>query len=71
MWREGNASAAFSICEIGAERNLGRNANLFSFSMSYIIPSVVERDGRGERSWDIYSRLLKDRIIFLGAPIYD
>jgi ATP-dependent Clp protease protease subunit len=39
--------------------------------MSYIIPSVVERDARGERSWDIYSRLLKDRIIFLGAPIYD
>jgi ATP-dependent Clp protease protease subunit len=39
--------------------------------MSYIIPSVVERDGRGERSWDIYSRLLKDRIIFLGAPIFD
>jgi ATP-dependent Clp protease protease subunit len=31
----------------------------------------VERDGRGERSWDIYSRLLKDRIIFLGAPIFD
>ncbi len=39
--------------------------------MSYIIPSVVERDARGERSWDIYSRLLKDRIIFLGAPIHD
>ena len=39
--------------------------------MSYIIPNVVERDARGERSWDIYSRLLKDRIIFLGAPIYD
>ena len=39
--------------------------------MSYIIPSVVERDARGERSWDIYSRLLKDRIIFLGSPIYD
>ena len=39
--------------------------------MSYIIPSVVERDARGERSWDIYSRLLKDRIVFLGAPIYD
>jgi len=39
--------------------------------MTYIIPSVVERDARGERSWDIYSRLLKDRIIFLGAPIYD
>ena len=40
-------------------------------TMSYIIPSVVERDARGERSWDIYSRLLKDRIIFLGSPIYD
>ena len=39
--------------------------------MSYIIPNVVERDARGERAWDIYSRLLKDRIIFLGAPIYD
>ena len=39
--------------------------------MSYIIPNVVERDARGERAWDIYSRLLKDRIIFLGSPIYD
>ena len=39
--------------------------------MSYIIPNVVERDARGERSWDVYSRLLKDRIIFLGTPIYD
>jgi ATP-dependent Clp protease protease subunit len=39
--------------------------------MSYTLPYVYERDGRGERAWDIYSRLLKDRIIFLGAPIYD
>jgi len=37
----------------------------------YSIPYVYERDGRGERSWDIYSRLLKDRIIFLGVPIDD
>ena len=37
--------------------------------MSYIIPNVVERDARGERAWDIYSRLLKDRIIFIGSPI--
>jgi len=36
-----------------------------------LIPTVVERTHRGERSWDIYSRLLEDRIIFLGAPIYD
>src|SRR5206468_11975571 len=37
----------------------------------YYIPVVVERTGRGERSWDIYSRLLEDRIIFIGAPITD
>jgi ATP-dependent Clp protease protease subunit len=36
-----------------------------------IIPSVVERTGRSERGWDIYSRLLKDRIIFLGEEIND
>ncbi len=38
--------------------------------MSYI-PFVVERTGRGERSYDIYSRLLKDRIIFLSGEIND
>jgi ATP-dependent Clp protease protease subunit len=35
------------------------------------LPYVYERDGRTERSWDIYSRLLKDRIIFIGTPIDD
>lgn len=35
------------------------------------IPHVVENDGRVERSWDVYSRLLKDRIIFIGSPIDD
>ncbi len=40
--------------------------------MSYQpLPYVFERDGRTERSWDIYSRLLKDRIVFIGAPIND
>ncbi len=41
--------------------------------MSYYlpIPSVVETDGRTERHWDIYSRLLKDRIVFIGSPIDD
>ncbi|WP_165795255.1 ATP-dependent Clp protease proteolytic subunit [Deinococcus koreensis] len=34
-----------------------------------IIPYVIEQTGRGERSYDIYSRLLKDRIIFVGTPI--
>ena len=36
-----------------------------------LIPMVVEQDGRGERAFDIYSRLLKDRIIFLGTSIDD
>ncbi|MEA4873443.1 MAG: ATP-dependent Clp endopeptidase proteolytic subunit ClpP [Synergistaceae bacterium] len=39
--------------------------------MSYLIPMVVEQSGRGERSYDIYSRLLKDRIIFLGTEVTD
>ncbi len=38
---------------------------------NYFIPYVVEQTGRGERSYDIYSRLLKDRIIFLGTAIDD
>lgn len=39
--------------------------------MSYLVPIVIEQTGRGERSYDIYSRLLKDRIIFLGGPVTD
>ena len=39
--------------------------------MAYYIPYVIEQTGRGERSYDIYSRLLKDRIIFLGSEIVD
>jgi ATP-dependent Clp protease protease subunit len=39
--------------------------------MSNLIPIVIEKTGRGERAYDIYSRLLKDRIIFLGGPVDD
>jgi ATP-dependent Clp protease, protease subunit len=39
--------------------------------MSPLIPMVIEQDSRGERTFDIYSRLLKERIIFLGTPIDD
>src|SRR5690606_3844911 len=42
-----------------------------SSNMSGIIPMVVEQTNRGERAYDIYSRLLKDRIIFLGSPVND
>src|SRR5947208_7874146 len=37
----------------------------------YLVPIVIEQTNRGERSFDIYSRLLKDRIVFLGTPIDD
>lgn len=39
--------------------------------MSVLIPMVIEQSGRGERAYDIYSRLLKDRILFIGTPIDD
>src|SRR5688572_22173845 len=39
--------------------------------MNYLVPTVIEQTHRGERGWDIFSRLLKDRIIFLGTPIND
>jgi ATP-dependent Clp protease protease subunit len=38
---------------------------------NYLVPTVVEQTNRGERAFDIYSRLLKERIIFLGTPIDD
>jgi ATP-dependent Clp protease, protease subunit len=37
----------------------------------YPLPTVYERDGRSERPWDIYSRLLRDRIVFIGTPVDD
>ena len=39
--------------------------------MGYLVPTVIESTSRGERAFDIYSRLLKERIIFLGTPIDD
>ncbi|MCZ6834644.1 MAG: ATP-dependent Clp protease proteolytic subunit, partial [Planctomycetota bacterium] len=39
--------------------------------MSQLVPIVIEKTGRGERAYDIFSRLLTDRIIFLGGPVMD
>jgi ATP-dependent Clp protease, protease subunit len=47
------------------------NGSDFGTPMNYTIPIVIEQTSRGERSFDIYSRLLKERIIFLGTPIDD
>lgn len=48
----------------------GMESNLETQSLGYI-PMVVEQSGRGERSYDIYSRLLKERVIFLVGPVND
>jgi len=52
-----------SLSSIGASGNLSTSSN--------IVPMVVEQSGMGERAFDIYSRLLRERIIFLGTPIDD
>ena len=45
--------------------------NTNDFSNSILIPTVIEKTQSGERAYDIYSRLLKERIIFLGTEIDD
>ena len=50
----------------------GREHNLKGAGMSgYMVPMVIEQTGHGERAYDIYSRLLKDRFVFIGTPIDD
>jgi ATP-dependent Clp protease, protease subunit len=53
---------------LGGARTVGSMINPM---MSYLVPTVIEQTHRGERGWDIFSRLLKDRIVFLGTPIND
>jgi ATP-dependent Clp protease protease subunit len=48
----------------------GKNAEHF-IMQNFLIPHVIEQTGRGERGYDIYSRLLVDRIVFLGTPVDD
>jgi ATP-dependent Clp protease, protease subunit len=43
----------------------------YSGPSGYVVPTVIESEGRVERAYDIYSRLLKDRIVFLGTPVDD
>jgi ATP-dependent Clp protease protease subunit len=48
-----------------------RTHNMGDVSGQYLIPTVIEKSPMGERAYDIYSRLLKERLIFLGGPIND
>lgn len=45
--------------------------NEYFKAQNYLVPTVVESSNRGERAYDLYSRLLRERIIFLGTPIDD
>src|SRR5207248_5190751 len=48
-----------------------RGGGEIKMSINQLIPIVIEKSGRGERAYDIYSRLLKDRVILLGGPVTD
>lgn len=52
------------VCKLGKQMN-------FEIQNNTLIPTVIEQSGRGERAFDIYSRLLKERIIFLVGPVND
>ena len=45
------------------------NLRIILTDMSVLVPTIIESEGRYERAYDIYSRLLKDRIIFLGSDV--
>jgi ATP-dependent Clp protease protease subunit len=47
------------------------SSNILNSNTSLLIPTVIEQTGRGERAYDIYSRLLKDRIVFIGTAVDD
>src|SRR5699024_10386929 len=47
------------------------NSEVSKIQNNNLVPMVVEKTERGERAYDIYSRLLKDRIVFLGTPVND
>ncbi len=58
------------MIDLTRERQAGEGEQGFRL-LNYLVPTVVEQTNRGERAFDLYSRLLKDNIIFLGTPIDD
>lgn len=56
---------------IGKGVDTGPEAGHHSAPMSYLVPTVIEQTHRGERAYDIWSRLMKDRIVFLGMEVTD
>src|SRR6266576_1757689 len=69
--RSPSSSRTRRRCERAPSVGAGRHLSALEERSVTVIPMVIEQDSRGERAFDIYSRLLKDRIIFLGTPIDD
>ena len=76
--RATNRRSPWRVSSDGAEATGAGEAILMAFdangrlqARNYLVPTVVESSNRGERAYDLYSRLLKERIIFLGTPIDD
>jgi ATP-dependent Clp protease, protease subunit len=65
------AQTGGGLLPLGARSHPRRDSGPLGERSVAVIPMVIEQDSRGERAFDIYSRLLKDRIIFLGTPIDD
>lgn len=61
----------FSPTKISSDTNDSSGFPKLSLPAQNVVPMVVEQSGRGERAFDIYSRLLRERIIFLGTPVMD
>lgn len=71
MRRIENRTQAMQFLEASGERLAGEHDQAAREVGHYIIPSVTEITHRGEREWHIFSRLLKDRIVFLGTDVDD
>ncbi len=64
------ASQQNALCAAARRQKVAKKS-CFHYSKQMLIPTVIEKTNFGERAYDIYSRLLKDRIIFLGGPVDD
>jgi ATP-dependent Clp protease, protease subunit len=65
------SQASFDLSSLRPSEFLSISPDQIQSSAQNVVPMVIEQSGRGERAFDIYSRLLRERIIFLGTPVND
>src|SRR6185369_2188089 len=71
MFRKRSLNAKWKRSQSSRNRRLKRGGSVSAKENMMLVPMVIEQTGRGERAYDIYSRLLRDNIIFIGTPIDD